>query len=289
MIIFGLIIGLCLIWNSYDKYAFKPSKYVPKKHALNLERKPLKIKRIKSSPYVYTSNTDKVEPPVLLFLANETTAIDHELLFRSHIDLGKNVFTMDYPGSGPNYCGKYIAKPRQVVKDACTFAEFIFKKHGAFHLVGRSVGGAISLQVELYLLQKYPDQKIILSRTLVGSFADCIKVGCDRAESHIQPLKKLKKKLPPEAYEKLKRSIVSFLISKQLSICEKKAEKIITPTLIFHATRDTHINIEHGKELARLLPNSEFIPVDSDEHIKIVYKGKSLNKMVEHMTKHEVR
>ncbi|MCK8462936.1 alpha/beta fold hydrolase [Aliiroseovarius sp. S1339] len=43
--------------------------------------------------------------------------------------------------------------------------------------------------------------------------------------------------------------------------------KVVAPTIIFHAREDQRISIDQGRELAIGIPGSEFVPLDSKNHI----------------------
>ena len=46
-----------------------------------------------------------------------------------------------------------------------------------------------------------------------------------------------------------------------------RLELIDTPTLVFHARHDARVPFEQGRQLASLVPNSHFVPLDSRNHI----------------------
>ena len=48
---------------------------------------------------------------------------------------------------------------------------------------------------------------------------------------------------------------------------EHLAKQVDVPTLIFHVTGDKVVPVEAGRELASLLPEARFVPLDSENHI----------------------
>lgn len=64
----------------------------------------------------------------------------------------------------------------------------------------------------------------------------------------------------PEVAAKLEREM-------HLTDVQDLAPKVSAPTLIFHARDDASIPFDEGRRLAGLIPNAQFIPLDSRNHI----------------------
>jgi pimeloyl-ACP methyl ester carboxylesterase len=69
----------------------------------------------------------------------------------------------------------------------------------------------------------------------------------------------------PENAERLQLALGTIDVSEMLSSVE-------VPTLVAHATRDHVIPIEAGRELARGIPGSQFVELDSENHVLLEHE-----------------
>lgn len=183
----------------------------------------------------------------------------------------------------------------------------------SYYLMGHSMGGFISQRMAIN--NPYKINKLVLIGTSFGSFQseidvknimdtkNTIKKGVENLKNH-QKLMKMQdftfteefQNKNPQIIEKYlddklnkykinKRALISHFVAGGRHSSVGETHKITAPTLIIHGSEDRMVNISGGINLAKTIPNAQFLQITGAGHTPFIENVKIMSDITEFLLK----